>query len=473
MTATAVFRSVLRSTLRSALIRYSRSKGLWFLLLAGLIGARFFVPRNDGTTVLIAINQQLPEMTSAMLGTSIGIVITTLLLPLGFLYLRSNTTRRQPWQIAEVTAAPRVAVALGSFLADSAIFGLVLLVLTAAAWGLAWLTLPVAEIHLWQIAVSLGLIGAPALLGMAAVRVLLDALPLTRRAFGDVVFFALWLTSITVPLVHATTGPPQSHLPGFHADMLDFCGFVDPLMRFAHNGDVEIGFGRAAHPGRIAIDVLQVLLSRDYVASRFAWAGIAFLVAIVAGLLYRPHTARLKTSLGSRMGRWFAPGPPPAAKHPLVAALPSRLPLLSLIGAQLRLILPGRLSLLLGGLIALGGLFADYRHVVSPALFLLLIFGLTAEAARSEARGMLALTSTMAMPPAMRRAAFCAAGAAGALLLSATSLAVHPSLHSLALAMEIGLGAAIFTMAVTAISRSAFAARLLLLLAWYGYISAK
>ena len=40
---------------------------------------------------------------------TLGIVISTLLLPIAFVYLRSNATRRQPWQVEETTAASRVA----------------------------------------------------------------------------------------------------------------------------------------------------------------------------------------------------------------------------------------------------------------------------------------------------------------------------------------------------------------------------
>jgi hypothetical protein len=36
-----------RSVLVTSLTRYARSKGLWLLLLGGLAGARFWLPRDD------------------------------------------------------------------------------------------------------------------------------------------------------------------------------------------------------------------------------------------------------------------------------------------------------------------------------------------------------------------------------------------------------------------------------------------
>ena len=60
-------------------------------------------------------------MTSSFLGVSLGIIVSTLVMPIAWLYLRSNTTRRQPWQVEEVSVGSRVAIALGRFLADVAV----------------------------------------------------------------------------------------------------------------------------------------------------------------------------------------------------------------------------------------------------------------------------------------------------------------------------------------------------------------
>lgn len=80
--------AVARSSLSTSLVRYSRSWGLWLLLLIAPVGARFWVPREDGTAIVISINEQLPVMTSAVLGVCLGVVVSTLLLPAAYLYLR-------------------------------------------------------------------------------------------------------------------------------------------------------------------------------------------------------------------------------------------------------------------------------------------------------------------------------------------------------------------------------------------------
>jgi hypothetical protein len=140
--------------------------------------------------------------------------------------------------------------------------------------------------------------------------------------------------------------------------------------------------------------------------------------------------------------------------------------------SESRLIIGSRFSHLCVILIALLGLFVDYRHVTSPLLLLLLLFGLTAQAAREETAGMLALTVTASFSPWRRRGAFIGAGLFLSVLLSLPALLTHANLRTFGLAAAIGIGAPLFTVALTVISRSAFAARMLLLLVWFGYITA-
>src|SRR5262249_60655979 len=87
--------NVTASSLTTSLARYRRSWGLWLLLLVAPVGARYMLP-IDGTGVIIAIGGHLPVMTSAFLGGSLGVVVSTLGLPIGWLFLRSNTTPPQP-----------------------------------------------------------------------------------------------------------------------------------------------------------------------------------------------------------------------------------------------------------------------------------------------------------------------------------------------------------------------------------------
>src|SRR5262249_30579606 len=158
--------------------------GLWLLLLVAPVGARYMLP-IDGTGVIIAIGDHLPVMTSPFLGVSLGIVVSTLLLPIAWVYLRSNTTRRQPWQVEEVTAASRGSIALGRFGADVIVLLAMLCALTLAGWFLGFILIGPQSLNIAQLSFALWLVAAPALIGLAALRILFDARPLLRSGFGD------------------------------------------------------------------------------------------------------------------------------------------------------------------------------------------------------------------------------------------------------------------------------------------------
>lgn len=461
-------RAVARSSLRTSLARYSRSWGLWLLLLVAPVGARFWIPDENDRTVVISVNDHAPVMTSAMLGVTLGIVITTLLLPVAFIYLRSNATRRQPWQVEEVSPGSRVAVALGRFAADCAVLGAVLAAMTLAGWFIAWLVTPLATINLAQITLGLWLIAAPSLMGVAAIRILFDSFPATRGPLGEVLYFVIWMASIITPLGGAERNAT------FAGNMTDFAGFVRPLtydLPPGRENDFTIGAGEASAPGRVDLDVMSGLLSEGYVASRFAWAAIAIALAAFAGLAYRPHRPRKERRRTGPFARLLAPGAPPPAQADAPAAGRAPLPPLGLVWAEARLIAEGPLWLLLAVLVAAAGFFLDYRMIAGPAALLLLIFGLTAHAGRSEQPGLIALTRTAPYSPWLRRLAFVAAGLGWSLLLALPAAIAHGT-KPLLLALATGGAVSLAAILLGAWTRSAFAPRLVLLIAWYIYLSA-
>lgn len=458
--------AVTMSSFGTSLARYWRSWGLWLLLLVAPVGARYMLP-IDGTGVIIAIGQHLPVMTSPFLGVSLGIVVSTLMLPIGWLYLRSNTTRRQPWQVEEVTDASRVAIALGRFGADVVVMLAMLCALTLAGWFLGWILIGAQHLNIFELSFALWLVAAPALIGLSALRILFDARPLLRSGFGDFAYFCVWIASIAVP----AAGDNQPN--GFAKDMFDFAGFVTPLEYGAPSGSHDFAIGGIdVLPGHLALDVMSALLSPGYIESRLAWTAIAVGLAAFAGLVYKQHRPRRSAGKPGRFTALLHAGPPPRA---IVNAPPARaaaLAWLNLIVAEFRLIGSGRVFLLLAAAIAAFGAFSDFRHAASPAAVLLLVFALSAHAGRSEARGLLALTRTAPLAPMTRRAAFVIAGAAWTTLLALPALARTPNLQILELASATGAIAAFTASALATISGSSFAPRLVLLVLWYAYFSA-
>ena len=463
MTAVAVS----YSSLTTSLSRYARSRALWLMLLVAPLGARYMLPFEDGGGVKIAVGNALPLMTSPFLGVSLGIIVSTLVLPIAWLYLRSNTTRRQPWQVEEVTKASRVAIALGRFLADAVVLLSVLAALNVAGLYLAMFMLERDALDAGELSFALWVVAAPALIGLAALRILFDSRPLLRSGFGDFAYFCTWIASIAVPVA------TEKAEPGFGANMWDFAGFVTPLKYGAPPGTegFSVGGGFAA-TGTIDLDVMAGLTSPGYLESRLAWIGVAFVVVVVAGLIYAPHRAKKKAALGGRIGALLNAGPPPRAVPNAPAAKRALLGALGLACAEFRLIGSGRVFLALAALVALiTYLTPDFRHSGSVAALLLMAFALSAHAGRSEARALVSLTRVTAFSPWARRAAFVTAGAAWSALLALPALVRGPAPEVLGLAAGAGGAAALVAIGLSALTGSGFAARLVLLVLWYGYAS--
>lgn len=454
--------AVARSSLVNTLARYRRSWGIWILLLIAPIGARLFIPRGDGTTIVISVADRLPVMTSGVIGVCLGVVVSTLMLPAAYIYLRANTTRRQPWQVEEVSPASRVAIAFGRYAADVAVLFGALAALNLAGLFLGWLILPGGTLAPLELSLALWVIAAPALMGVAAIRTLFEAVPLLRGALGDLAYFVIWIMTLAAPSIERTE-------VSFAANMADPVGFVRPLIY--GSGLVDPGFaigGAEVKPGRLPIDAMAGLLSPGYLPSRLAWSGIALAVVFCAGLIYRPHRVRNRPSLGERANRLLRQPAPPAADPGAPPAGRARHQAAALVAAEFLLIGAGRPFKLLAALTAAAGLVTN----ATPVALLLLVFALTAHAGRTESAGLRALTVATPTSSWSRRAAFVVAGAGWSTLIALPQALAAVAPLQLLTATALGGLAAGAAILLAAISGSAFAPRIVLLIAWYVYTGA-
>src|SRR6185436_10660019 len=266
------------------------------------------------------------------------------------------------------------------FGADVAVLLSLLAALNLAGLYLATFMLVGDALDVGQLSFALWLVAAPALIGLAALRILFDARPLLRSGFGDFAYFCTWIASIAVPVA------TEKAQPSFAANMWDFAGFVTPLKVGAPPGTNSFSIGGGFNvTGSVHLDVMAGLLSPGYVESRIAWIGIAIAIVIIAGVIYLPHRPRRTRSLGGRIGKLLSAGQPPKAVVDAPAAKPSFAPALDLIIAEFRLIGAGRLYLVLAAVVLTLSCFAAFRHGAGPAGLLLLVFALSAHAGRSEA----------------------------------------------------------------------------------------
>lgn len=460
--------AVVRSSLTTALARYGRSIGLWILLLVAPVGARFMIAAPGADSSLLAVENRAPWLTSPVLGVTLGVVIATLLLPVAFIYLRSNVTRRQPWQVEQVSPASRISIAYGRWLADIAVLAAVLAATTAAGCLLAVLLLPLNEVDPASIILTLWVIAAPPVAMVASLRLLFDARRRTRGPLGEVLFFVFWMGSLVFVMVGGQAG-------GYAANMTDLPGFMSPIS-YGQGGTDDFVIGGAEIPpgsAPIHLDVMSGIMADGYLAARLSWLGIAALIPLLAGLIYAPHAAG-KTRKPAAWLKILEPGRARAADPSARPARSGMLPGVALIVAEARLMAGNRKGLLALALVAGAGLFAPWSGAVGPAAMLVLVFAATAHAGRSEQKGLLALTTTSALSPAARRIAFVLAGTSLMLVMAAPAMArelMAGETRILVEAAAVGASTAATAITLGTLSRSATAPRLALLIAWYCYLN--
>jgi hypothetical protein len=460
---------IVQSAFVTSVHRYARSWGLWVLLLLAPIAARIWIGDPEGARAAIAVNGKAPIMTSATLGVSLGIVVSTLLLPAAFIYFRASVTRLQPWQIVEVTCGSRVAGAVGHYFADVAVACAALLALTLAGFIIGLIGGLPGGFHPATIAFGLWVVALPALMMAAALRRMLDALPWTRRAWGEVIALGLWIAALTAPSAALEDSRTSA------ADVVDLAGFVQPLTASLPAGkrDIMIGGGPDTN-GKIALGVERGLTADGYLFSRFRWALLAIAMTVAAGLLYRPHLAqrpRKQLRLAALLSR---PAPLPAISPATPPATAAALPFLNVVAAEFRLIGRSRAWRAAALLVAVASAAVDYRHVAGPAALLMLVFGLSAQIGRVEQATLRTLTGTMSCSPWIRRVSFVLATigwgvAMGLPAIILGGLAGNPGPFILAVGTT-GC-AALVAMLLGTVTKSAFAPRLVLLVGWYIWLS--
>ena len=466
--------SVFASSLRTNFKRHLRSPALWAMGLAAPIAALYMVPPEDAAYATLTVNGMLPRLTSSVIGLELGVVTATLLTPLAYIYLRSGATKRRPWQVTDVSAASRPAQAIGQWTADTLTLWIILAALTLAGAVLSYFRLPTnAPWNPFEVAAALWLPAAPALALIAAIRTVFDARPLLRRWLGDVLFFILWLAALMMPMIiSAASGEGLSG-----SAMLDAFGFAAPITGSTDkimNGVTIIGSSESAE--RISLDAMRGILAPAYLSSRVFWLALALVAAALAGLIYKPRVAKLpkqgtqarSASLARSKSRTQR-----ALSNPIKVKSSSSL--VATFISEIRLILRGKIMLIIIAGAAFIGAFLPYQTAAGPAIWLALLFPITAEGGRWHSQNTRQFFETTGVG-LWHRAALC-------LLASITIFVIAhiPSIGHIAatgtwdVVPQMGaiiLGVPAAAIALGYITKGPIAGRLILLISWYVYMSA-
>ena len=451
---------------REQFSRHLKHPGFWLVIILSAIGARYMVPLPDAKYVTLSVNSAYPTVSASVIGMQMGIVTALLLSPLAYVFLRAGPTRRQPWQIQDVTPASRLPQMLGFGLGDAAILLLLMGVLGVAGVILSLFRLPLSEVNPVLTFVIFSAIAAPALIVTAAVRTFFSARPMLRGAWGDVLFFVFWMGANIVAITAFDSGDTNP--------FVDVYGYMAAIFGSA---DVEVHsatIGSVQSKGEfITLNPLNAVFAPSFLLSRLLWVVVAIVAMVLAGVLFKARQFKSKTRT-ARLKRL----------NPVATTISSLIltPILGVFAAvhpmarsTLTLILQNRWLLLFLAAVSIAGFFLPLRRLVGPAMILGLTFAFSRYSAEWQARHMRQYLQTQPVSQSTQligsiliAMVLCLALLIPA-LVKATMDGALPQLKWDFLALIIVFPA--FTILSGFITRSATLGRFVNLCVWYAYLN--
>jgi hypothetical protein len=452
---------------RIQLGRHMRSPALWLLLIAGPVFTRFMVPTQETDYTVVAINGAYPILTPSVIGMELGIITALTLTPLAYVFLRAGPTRRTPWQVEDVTPARRIAAMLGNWMADTAVLWLIMICMALAGVILSFFRLPVVDVRPLETMLTAILIAAPALAFIAGLRIFFTARPGLRGAGGDVLFFVIWLTGISVAAIYFASG-------GTASPILDLFGYAASMSGTIDEPITSLAVGSSPTGTKtIVVDGMVGVLKPEFLVSRVFWIVAAGVLAALGGVLFKPRSFKAKYSHAHKQKKYSVLEA--VGTKILATVLPKSSQKTAPLWTNMYQFLSPKIFVLVFCGLAVAGFFLPFRELAGPAIWLALVFPITTHSERWQSRNMTSFTSTL---PNERSTQFLwALGSTILLALAVCMPAIIKAVMTSGLAdiaPDLGfivLVVPLIGMGLGALTRSAFTARLLLLLMWYIYLN--
>lgn len=439
--------------------RHLRSPAIWALAIAGPVAARYLVPELGSSYSMIAVNDAVLRPSSSVIGLQLGVLTAVLLAPLAYIFLKAGPTRIQPRQVTDVSPRSRSALSLGQWMGDTAAVWGLLLILAMAGVILSLFRLPLDQVAPLETMAAASLIAMPALALIAAVRTLFSMQPALRRAWGDVAFFVLWLVALIFSAAFFMDGSGGS-------PFADVFGFAAPLVTGTSEAVTALNIGGPSLTGRVLdFDGMAGVTDPAYLLSRMFWLGVAGALAWGSGFVFK--AGRVKPQKGKAAE---FKGEAVFTSTAVAVVEPTQFGFVSRAVAFATDIGRPRLVLALVGVIALSGFVLPLRSIVGPALSLVLIFPLTRYGARWRSKS---VEQWMTSLPISAQTFFIhrvVIACAVCMVLLLPSL-VGIELGEWTDALAIGVGLPIIAVTLGHVTRGPVAARLILLILWYGYLN--
>ena len=441
-----------------------RAPRTW-LVMAGLAAAMWWMfPAMEAGYVTMSIDGMRGRYSSAWIGMIAAMIYSALLSLAGFFLVRGTLVRdfeTRTWELLVATTMHRSAYLFAKWLSHMLLFGLVVGAGLAIGLVVQWLRAEDRHLDLIELVKPAVLLTLPTLALTASVAIWFDLVPWLRRSAGNVLFFVLWVTlmSIGTAKVERMAGGEPLPWPG------------DPHGMLLAEHDIDRDWPVGATPGQdrmlnigvqmlgegekpVLVDWSDWSVGLDALRARGYWLGIAFVLLGLAVPLLDACAAR--TSRSSRA----APSGTRLRLLELLLRPLERWPAGALAAAEVRLVLRGRRWWWWAALLVLAG-FQVFAEVAALAIAVILAWVLLVDVfARVVLREQETRTGGLVFtaPAALRRLTVARALVSVALAWAVTLPAVLRLLLSepvVALAiLAVGASFALWGMAVGALARN-------------------
>ena len=183
----------------------TRSPRFWIVL--GLMAYATwwcFPDVHSGYITLALMDHSRGLYSSAWMGMGLGLIYSSLLNLVGFYLVRGTLTRdfdTRVWQLLVTTPMTRAGYLFAKWLSHMAVFAAIATVSLVVAAAAQWVRAEDRHFDLIELAKPLLVLATPSLGLTAAFAIWFDLVPWLRRTAGNVLYFFLWVTLLTVPLV--------------------------------------------------------------------------------------------------------------------------------------------------------------------------------------------------------------------------------------------------------------------------------
>jgi len=270
-----------------------RSRRYSFLITLGLTiyFVYLYLPPLDSGYLTFGLGHYRGIYNSAWVGSIVAIMSSVLLSLPGF-YLVKNAIRRDRetgvGQIIAATPNSKWLYVLGKAISNFVFLGVMVFDVTIAAIGMQLIRGESMQIDLLAFIVPLLLITLPVMALIGAMAVVFETVSWLRGGFGNVLFFFLWISTLTISVAGSAFG-------GFMEPVCDPYGvtvITSGMMRSAHeyypdyHQGFSIGFTEVDEPVRTFVWE-GVAWKTKMVLWRLSWFIVALGLASLASVLFK------------------------------------------------------------------------------------------------------------------------------------------------------------------------------------------